>query len=233
MARGCVSQTDQSATKIHDGGQQPCHAPRVGATSPIMRISDERALWLARHVLPHEPALRAWLQNRRLAGLEIDDVVQETYARLISLDSVEGVRNPKTYAFQAAYSVLMTHLRRSRVVSFQTVADIDQLGATAEEPSPEHQVVDRDELQRLSEAIAALPTKVRDVFILRRVEGLSQRDVARRLGIPESTVEKNMSRGFHLLANLFSRGGNSTAGASKAASEKVRARHVQGDSSGD
>lgn len=196
------------------------------------RISSERAIWLARHVIPHEPALRAWLRNRPLAGLEIDDIVQETYARLIAVESVEGVRNPKTYAFQAAYSVMMTHARRSRVIAFQTVADIDQLGALADEPSPEHRVADRDELQRLGEAIASLPARVRDVFTLRRVEGLPQREVARRLGLSESTVEKHMSRGFYLLTARFARGGNQIADASRT-SKEPREAYVQGDGTGD
>jgi RNA polymerase sigma-70 factor (ECF subfamily) len=39
-------------------------------------------VWLERHVLPHEPALRAWLGGCYLKGLEIDDMAQETYARL-------------------------------------------------------------------------------------------------------------------------------------------------------
>lgn len=195
------------------------------------RISDERAIWLARHVLPHEPALRAWLRKRPLAGLEIDDVIQETYARLITAETVDGVRNPRTYAFQVAWSVLLTHVRRSRVIAFQTVSDVDQLGAFADDPSPERCVADRDELQRLGEAIASLPARVRDVFTLRRVEGLSQREVAQRLGIAESTVEKHMSRGFYLLATLFTRGGKQIAGASKADEEK-RGAYVQGDSRG-
>lgn len=182
--------------------------------------------------MPHEPALRSWLRNRRLAGLEIDDIVQETYARLIAVESVDGVRNPKTYAFQAAYSVMVTHVRRSRVVAFQTVSDIDQLGALADEPSPEHRVADRDELQRLGEAIASLPVRVRDVFTLRRVEGLSQREVARRLGISESTVEKHMSRGFYLLTALFTRGGNHISGASRTGKE-IHEAYVQGDGTGD
>jgi RNA polymerase sigma-70 factor (ECF subfamily) len=191
----------------------------------MTRVSDERALWLARHALPHEPALRGWLQHRRLAGLEVDDVVQETYARLIALESVEHIRNSRNYMFQAAHSVLMTHLRRSKVVSFVTVADVEQLGLATSEASPENQAADRDELQRLAEAIADLPPRVRDVFVLRRVHGLAQRDVARRLGVSESTVEKHMSRGLHMLMGMFGRCGKPTAGASKAAEKEVRASH--------
>jgi len=191
----------------------------------MARVSDERALWLARHALPHEPALRAWLQHRRLAGLEVDDVVQETYARLISLDSVEHVRNSRNYMFQTAHSVLMTHLRRSKVVSFVTVADVEQLGLAAAEASPERQAADRDELQRLAEAIAGLPARMRDVFVLRRVHGLAQRDVALRLGVSESTVEKHMSRSFHLLMEMFGRCGKPEVDASRSAVAEVKANH--------
>lgn len=195
----------------------------------MTRVTDERARWLARHVLPHEPALRAWLRHARAADLDVDDIVQETYARLVSVESVEGVRNAKTYAFQTAYSVIMTHLRRSRVVSIRAVADIDQLGAAADGPSPEDQLVERDELHHLAEAIAAMPERVRAVFSLRRVDGLSQRLVAMRLGISESTVEKHMAKGVRLLMDHFGRGGKTESGASRLARKEVIKRHVQAD----
>lgn len=199
----------------------------------MTRVSDERALWLARHVLPHEPTLRAWLSRKRVVGLEVDDIVQETYARLISAESLEGVRNPKTYAYQTAYSVLLTHVRRAKVVSFHAMADVEELGAAAPDPTPEAQVADREELRRLAEAIAALPGKVQDVFRLRRVDGLSQREVAQRLGLAESTVEKHMARGFHLLMDRFGRGGTVRREASRSANEEVHRAHGAGDGPGD
>jgi len=197
-----------------------------------MRPSDERALWLSRHVLKHEPALRAWLGRRRIAGLEIDDIVQETYARLITLDSVAGIGNAKNYMFQTAYSVLVSHVRRSKIVAFETVTDLEQLGASYES-SPEDQVIDRDELNRLARAVATLPGKIRDVFVLRRINGLSQRDVARELGLSESTVEKHMSRGIYLLMNLISNSGNENPRASKAWGAKLRKDHAGKDAKRD
>lgn len=195
----------------------------------MIRVTDERALWLARHVLPHEAALRAWLSRRRVDGLEIDDIVQETYARLASAESIEGVRNARTYAFQTAHSVIMSHLRRSRIVSIRTVANIEQLSGIDDLPSPESQVADRDELHHLAEAIAALPERVRAVFTLRRVEGLSQRQVAMRLEIAESTVEKHMAKGFRILMARFGRSGNVEPGASRHAQNEKAAAHAQTD----
>ncbi len=197
-----------------------------------MRASDERALWLSRHVLKHEPALRAWLGRRRIAGLEVDDIVQETYARLITVESVDGIGNIKNYMFQTAYSVLVSHVRRSKIVAFETVSDLEQLGATRD-GSPEDQVIDRDELNRLARAVAALPGKIRDVFVLRRINGLSQRDVARELGLSESTVEKHMSRGIYLLMNLISNSGNDSTRASRAWGAKLRKDHARTDAKRD
>jgi RNA polymerase sigma factor (sigma-70 family) len=174
-------------------------------------VSDERALWLGRHVLPHEPALRAWLSHRRLGGLDIDDIIQETYTRLVAADSVAHVHDPKNYTFQVAGSVVIDHLRRMKVVSISSVPDLDYLEVVSDDPSPERQVIDRDELHRLAQMIARLPGKVRDVFTLRRVYGLSQREVADKLGLAESTVEKHMSRGFLIMLEQFSRGGNETS----------------------
>jgi RNA polymerase sigma-70 factor (ECF subfamily) len=171
-------------------------------------VSDERAIWLGRQVLPHEPQLRAWLRRRNLGGLEIDDVVQETYTRLFQAESVAHVHDARNYAFQVAGSVVIDHLRRMKVVPIASVPGLDYLEVCSDEPSPERQVIDRDELTRLAEMIARLPGKVRDVFTLRRVHGLSQRDVAQRLGLAESTVEKHMAKGFLIMSQFLRHGGN-------------------------
>lgn len=197
------------------------------------RLSDERALWLSRHVLPHEPALRAWLSKKRIPGLEVDDLVQETYAKLIMLENVSAIVNPRAYVFQTAYSILINHVRRSRVVSFQAVHDIDQLGVMADEATPEDTLIGRDELYRLAQAISGLPGKIRDVFVLRRVKGLSQREVAKTLNLSESTVEKHMSRGFFLLMGAFSHGGNAEVRTSRAWGTKLRTTNAKRDSQSD
>jgi len=168
---------------------------------------DGRAAWLGRHVLPHEPALRTWLSSRRVPGLEIDDIIQETYSRLMLAESVEQVRNPKAYAYQTAGSVVIDHVRRLKVVSFASVSNFEQLQVVADEPSPERQTIDRDELYRLAKAIASLPAKIREVLQLRRIEGLSQRQASERLGISENIVEKRTARALILLLRAFQDGG--------------------------
>ena len=176
-----------------------------------MSFSDERAIWLGRQVLPHEPALRAWLHRRRLGGLDVDDIIQETYSRLMTAESVQHVHDARSYTFQVAGSVVIDHLRRMKVVSIASVPDLDILDVVSEEPSPERQVIDRDELHRLATLIARLPGRVREVFTLRRVYGLSQREVAEKLEIAESTVEKHMARGFLLMLEQFKDGGKQDA----------------------
>lgn len=175
----------------------------------------ERAAWLGRYVIPHEPALRSWLRRRPVDGLDIDDIVQEVYARLVALYSVDHVDNPKTYAFQVASSVVINHIRRLKVVAIDSVASFEHLDVADDVASPEQVVVDRDELRRLETTLASLPARVAEVFRLRRIEGLSQREVAQRLGLAESTVEKHMARGAVLVAERFKTGGIAQPPASK------------------
>lgn len=177
-------------------------------------ISNERARWLAAHVVPHEAALRAWLRGKSSLGFDIDDIVQETYAVLAAKASVEGIANPKTYTFQVAYSVILQQLRKSRVVPIAAMADVGTLEAAIEDPSPEQTLLARDELQRVQRAIEALPRQTRTAFVLRRVEGLSQAEIAKRMRLSEHTVEKHIARGIKSLLSQFGRGGTKAAQAS-------------------
>lgn len=180
----------------------------------MTRVSDGRALWLARNVLPHEHALRRWLTGHRLRGIEPDDVVQETYAILAGLESVDAIRNPKAYMFTTAHSVIMAQVRRAQIVSISTIDDISQLAGEDGAPSPETEVSDRQELQRVADAIAGLPPRCREVFVFRKIHGLSQREVARQMGISEGTVEKQVHRGLKILAGVIGHRGNSSRQAS-------------------
>jgi RNA polymerase sigma-70 factor (ECF subfamily) len=181
---------------------------------------DDRAQWLADCILPHERALRDWLaRSAFLSGDRIDDLVQETYAVLVQRADMASIRNPRSYAFQVAKSILLQDLRRSRVVAIGSVTDLEMLDQPADMPSPEQQAIGRDELARVATAIAAMPRQTRRAFQLRRVEGLSQRDVAAALGLSESTVEKHIVRGIKLLMQQFGRGGKASSDASISSDE--------------
>ena len=163
--------------------------------------------WLATHVLPHEPSLRAWLRRKKELPIDADDLVQEAYVVLAELDSVDHIHNPKAYLFQTAHSIILQLLRRDRVVSIVAIADVEELQMCADAPGPEQQASSRQELLRVAEAIESLPAQCGEVFRLRKVEDLSQREVALRLGLAESTVEKHMARATRLLMDHFARGG--------------------------
>lgn len=172
-------------------------------------IQGDKANWLARNVCPHEPALRRWLAGRFQHGVLIDDVIQETYARLVTLSSVDHITNPRAYFFRAALSVVITEVQRAPVVSFESLAEIERLNIEANELAPDVQAEYKEELRLVTEAILQLPPKCREVFVLRKVQGLSQRETAEKLGLSESTVEKHVGRGTRHLVNIFGRGSKS------------------------
>jgi RNA polymerase sigma-70 factor (ECF subfamily) len=177
--------------------------------------SEDRSHWLARRVLPHEPSLRRWLRGfSALDETDVDDLVQETYAVLATRATVSDIVDPRAYAFQTARSLFLQGVRRAKIVSFQAMADLAGLDIPDDAPSPFQHVAGREDLRQISAAIAAMPPQTRRTFLLRRVDGLSQREVAAATNLSESTVEKHIGRGIRILMKQFGRGGKAKSGAS-------------------
>lgn len=167
----------------------------------------QRAQWMERHLLPVEPRVRAWLGRNHVIGLEADDIVQEMYARIGAVENVDEIRDPLLYAIKVAQSILLNHVRRSQIVTITAVEDLENFEIPSPERSPEEEVEFRDEVHLVIKALDGLPSRTREVLLLRRVQGLSQREAAERLGIAEKTVEKHMAQAALYLSAHFGRGG--------------------------
>jgi RNA polymerase sigma-70 factor (ECF subfamily) len=155
--------------------------------------------WVGSHVLPHESAVRAWLKRWTGHAQDLDDVIQEAYSRLSELDSVSHIGSGRAYLFQTTRNIVLEQARRSKIVRIDNVADLGDLTIVDETPSLDRIVGGARELQRVERLIDQLPAKCRRVFVLRRIHGVSQREIAKDLGISESAVEKQAIRGLKLI----------------------------------
>lgn len=162
--------------------------------------------WLGREILPHEADVRTWLGRSQLQWSEVEDVIQESYCRLSALKNVAHITNPRAYFFTVARNVVIDHLRRARVVRMETVAEIDNLNVPWDAPTPETIAGARQELERVSELIAHLPDRCRRIFVMRKIEGLSQREIAATLGVTETIVENDVVRGLRLILKAIADG---------------------------
>jgi RNA polymerase sigma-70 factor (ECF subfamily) len=181
----------------------------------------QRTQWLANNVLPHEPLIRARLAHVYMSDLDVDDVVQEMYARILSAPALETIRHPRQYAIQTAKGIIIDHLRRSRVVSIISGESLEQLDVVLPEVSAEERLEFHGEIQQVANALAHLPETYRETLILRRVEGLSQRETAQRLGITEKMAEYYLARGVMMLVKQFGRGGKPRARSSSVSVSEV------------
>ncbi|GAA0532782.1 RNA polymerase sigma-70 factor (ECF subfamily) [Rhizomicrobium palustre] len=163
----------------------------------------KRAAWIEENLLPHEPRIRAWLSRYRIAELDIDDVIQEMYAKFGAMEDVSAIRTPLHYAKTVAHSIVMNHIRRPRIVSVTANGDLDALGTPSAAADPEEAIVLRQEVQAVAQVLAELPERTREVLWLRRVEGLTEQETAQRLAISDRTVERHLARAIlHLMARF-------------------------------
>lgn len=147
------------------------------------------------------PALEQYFARRVSSPAEVDDLVHDTLVRLlrqprhVDLDLVRG------YVFQTANSVLVDYLRRTRArdAALQDAAP----PALDEASAPERIVASRQQLARVANALMELPPRMRGIFLLRRLEGMKYEEIAARLGLSLSTVEKLMSKAVAHVANCM------------------------------
>jgi RNA polymerase sigma factor (sigma-70 family) len=156
--------------------------------------------WFAAEILPLEGALVRYLYRIWPNSAEVPDLRQDIYIRVYESARRSFPNSPRAYLFKTARNLMADRVRRGRIVSIDSTQDFETLNVLVDEISPERRLAARQELQCLAQALDSLSDKCRNVVWLRRVEGLSQQETARRLGIREGAVESQLARGLRALA---------------------------------
>lgn len=152
--------------------------------------------WIAREIVPHEAAVRAWLARRWRHAVDSEDVIQEAYCRLANLASVDHIDNPAGYFFRTVHAVAVDMRRRAGIINFTSMTQIEWSTVMDNEPLVDRAMEAGQELERVTRLLARLPDTYRRVIELRRVEGLSRKETAERLEVSENEVKNYLVRGL-------------------------------------
>jgi RNA polymerase sigma-70 factor (ECF subfamily) len=144
------------------------------------------------------PALMRYFQRRTASVSDAEELVQELFLRLLRRADLFALENLDGYVFEAAANLARDRVRRQKARGGRHI-DIADIEAATDEPSPEQVVDARKRLDLMLLALDGLPPRARAIVILRRFENLTYRQIAERLDISVSAVEKHMVRSMSAL----------------------------------
>jgi RNA polymerase sigma factor (sigma-70 family) len=150
-------------------------------------------------------SLLRYFGRRTRDRADLEDMVQEVFERLIKRGGASELerQNLNAYMFETASSVLKDRLRKKITHHADAHEPFDLNHHAGADFSPEHVLLDREQLARATAVLLELPERTRVVFVLRRIEAMRLGDIAARLGISVSAVEKHMQRAVtHLMRRI-------------------------------
>jgi RNA polymerase sigma factor (sigma-70 family) len=142
--------------------------------------------------------LRRYLTRLLGSPTEAQDIAHDAYLRVYpTVEKHEAVK-PEALLYTTARRLAFNRLKRRRIAPFVSQPPEPEI-TPSRTPGVVEQVMARQEWHRLEQAIAQLPEGCRTVLILRKIDLLSHQEIADRLGIAVSTVEKQHARALRLL----------------------------------
>ncbi len=165
----------------------------------------ETALWFTEEVQVHKTALLAWLHGKFPEASDLDDIAQEALTRVWRARTHSAVPAPKALLFAIARNLALDQVRRKQVADIKPLAEMATLYVYEDGPSPAETTAHKQELELLTQAIQSLPDRCRQVLTLRKIYGLSQKEIAAQLDISEHTVEAQVANGMRRCSAFLSR----------------------------
>jgi RNA polymerase sigma factor (sigma-70 family) len=151
--------------------------------------------------------------TRFLAGFfvnkeDIEDTLQDTYANVLAalVERKAEVDEPQAYLFRVARNIALNRIKRQHIVVMETVGNFDEsiVDIQLEQTSAVDAQYRKDQLNALLLAVDTLPAQCRRVFVMQRIQGMSYKAIARKLGISTRTVEKHLEKALYRCAEQLS-----------------------------
>ena len=127
---------------------------------------------------------------------EVEDIVQETYVRLCQIDNNTSIKHPRSYLLKMVINLALDQVKRAEHRLRDQQIDVDELLSAEFDPERDEIyeiAVSNEEFGLFCEAVRLLPVQCRRVFVLKKVYGYTQREIAKELNISENTVEKHVA----------------------------------------
>ena len=167
--------------------------------------TDEAHQWFIEHLHPHEPVLKSWLIKRFPDLQDADDIIQEAFLKVYIAHRRRGVRHPKSYLFSTARNLSINALRKARIRCENMVISENRFDVADSGVELCEQIQRAQDLELLTEAIQSLPDKCRRIFTLRKVYGMPQCEIAKRLGLSVHTVYSQVAIGLQKCSEYVAR----------------------------
>ena len=159
------------------------------------------AVALTRLLLTERPSLMRLAQRIVGSAETAEDVTQNLWFQVQRVDDDPPIANRRAYLYRLTANLATDHVRAdSRRASIQTKAQA-YLWDEWDQPSPEQDVIARDELARVLRAAEELPEPTKGIFRLHRFKGMAQAEVAAHYGVSTTTIEKHIRRALTALRN--------------------------------
>jgi RNA polymerase sigma factor (sigma-70 family) len=166
--------------------------------------SKDQTLWFEANLEPHLPLLRSWIESRFNSKSEAQDIVQEALLRVLKVQRTRDIESPKAFLFATAKNEALMRLRKDKVRNLVDLAEFEDLDIFIDESVDLTAEISRnEELEMLTKAIQSLPTRCRQIFTLRKIYRMSQKQIASQLEISENTVETQIGIGTHKISDYF------------------------------
>ena len=168
-------------------------------------MTDDKTLraWFFAEIFPLEAALTRFIRRNWRNLSDVGDLRQEVYARVYASARERLPLQAKPFLFTTARNHLINTAKRGQIVSFEHVADLEASSFAVDTVTPERSLSARDELRLVQVGLDRLPPRCREVVMLRKIEGLSTREVAARLCVSADTVEQQMVHGMRALTDFM------------------------------
>ena len=137
---------------------------------------------------------------------EIEDIVQETYVRVCQVENPKSIRHPQSFMLKTARNLALDHIKRAETRLCDSMDDeleVELNEQYCRDDDTYDHVAANQELGHFCEAVRNLPPRCRKAYVMKRVYGYSQREIATVLNISERTVEKHIAAGIRRCSNFM------------------------------